>query len=467
MQLHESRKLLVFVLCVGALVAVFNQTLLAPALPSMMDDLSVDPTTIQWLVSIFMLVSSVIVPANAYLLEKHTLKSLFLFSTVLFMIGSIIMAIGTNFAFVLAGRVLQAIGAGILTPMAIGAMMVIYPKEKRGHAQGIYGVITGFGPALGPAVSGFIVTWFGWRYVFVVVAALSFLCLLLGLIFIPRKKLYETNKRHLDKPSLFLCLTGFGLLLYGLNAIGSRNFECYVFIIGTIGLILSILFIYRQVKNKNAMLDFSLFKNKTFKVAFILLVVISSSGMCNAILLPILIQNVYEYSAAISGLVVVPGAILAIIINPFVGKYFDKHGARLLCILSCIFITITSFLLCSPQINLNIIYITVIWTFRNAALIVILRVLPTYGINSLKKQEVLHGNALFVSGRQIIGAFFTAIFISIFYLISIYAYPVIQATSNAWELSQLYGINIAFILQGIITLIATIYICFKFNNKKA
>ena len=98
---------------------------------------------------------------NAFLLERFNVRGLFFIAILTFIIGCVIMALGDCFIVVLIGRIFQALGAGILTPMAIGVMMIIYPKEKRGHAQGIYGVITGLGPALGPAVSGFIVTDFG------------------------------------------------------------------------------------------------------------------------------------------------------------------------------------------------------------------------------------------------------------------------------------------------------------------
>ena len=105
-----------------------------------------------------MLVNAIIIPINAYLLERFSIRKLFTAPMIIYICGCVLMSVGPNFITVLIGRICQALAAGVITPTTIAYMYIIYPKEKRGSAAGFYGIITGIAPAFAPAISGYVIT---------------------------------------------------------------------------------------------------------------------------------------------------------------------------------------------------------------------------------------------------------------------------------------------------------------------
>lgn len=116
----------------GMFVAILNQTLINVALPIMINDFSISTATAQWLTTGFMLVNGILVPVSAYLIQKFTYRQLFLFAMISFTIGSVICAISTNFPLMMTGRVIQAVGAGILMPLGTNVFMTVFPRKTWG-----------------------------------------------------------------------------------------------------------------------------------------------------------------------------------------------------------------------------------------------------------------------------------------------------------------------------------------------
>lgn len=158
--------IIVAILMSGTFIATLNQTLISTALPHLMKDLNITSNTAQWLTTAFMLVNGIMIPVTAFLIQKFTTRALFFTAMVLFGLGTLICAVAPGFSFLLAGRVVQASGAGILMPLMQTVLFVIFPFEKRGTAMGIYGLVISFAPAIGPTLSGWIIDHYSWRVLF-------------------------------------------------------------------------------------------------------------------------------------------------------------------------------------------------------------------------------------------------------------------------------------------------------------
>lgn len=168
------------VLMSGSFVALLNQTLLATALPHIMRDLSLGPSEVQWVQSIFMMVNGVIIPITAFLIGRYTTRRLFSIALGLFGLGTLVCAISLDFSMLLMGRVLQGCGAGILMPLIQTILFLIYPAERRGTAMGMFGMVIGFAPAIGPTLSGWIVETFPWRSLFYIILPIVIIDLILA-----------------------------------------------------------------------------------------------------------------------------------------------------------------------------------------------------------------------------------------------------------------------------------------------
>lgn len=150
-----NKKVLLTVLIFGCFLSTLNQTLLNVALSNLMDVFSVSATTVQWLATGFMLVNGVLVPITAYLMKRFSTRQLFISSMLFLLLGSIFCAIAPNFTTLLIGRMIQAIGAGIIMPLLMSIVMFIFPPEKRGSMMGFIGLAMIFAPAIAPTFSRF------------------------------------------------------------------------------------------------------------------------------------------------------------------------------------------------------------------------------------------------------------------------------------------------------------------------
>ena len=139
--LTHRQTVMIVLLLVDTFVTVLNQTVVAPALPSIMVDMSINAATGQWLTTGFTLVNAIMVPVTAFLIDRFPIRNLFLFSMSIFAIGSLLAAWGPNFPVLLSGRIVQAVGAGVLMPMVMSVLMLTFPIERRGFAMGLFGIV--------------------------------------------------------------------------------------------------------------------------------------------------------------------------------------------------------------------------------------------------------------------------------------------------------------------------------------
>ena len=167
LKLSKNDIAMVAVLLSGAFLTYLNLTLMTPALPTIMATMSVDQATVQWLTSAYCMTEAIVVPLAAYLMGRFTTRQLFLFGMVLFAAGSMTAAVAPVFAVILLGRIMQAAATGYMMTMVFSVILLVFPKESRGMAMGLVGLIIGVAPAIGPVLSGILVDHVGWRIIFV------------------------------------------------------------------------------------------------------------------------------------------------------------------------------------------------------------------------------------------------------------------------------------------------------------
>lgn len=212
--LKKEQQQMVITLLAGAVLVVLSQTLLSPALPSIMNHLQVNATTVQWLTSAYALTEAVVIPLAAWFMGRFSTRTLFIGGMALFGIGSLVAALAPVFSVLLIGRILQAMATGVLMAMVIALILLSFPRESRGAAMGIVGLVIGFAPAIGPTVGGFLVDVIGWRALFAVIVVLTAVVILLALKFLKNYEGFPALS-SIPHPSRSLrlawrrCFTGF------------------------------------------------------------------------------------------------------------------------------------------------------------------------------------------------------------------------------------------------------------------
>ncbi|HDZ3299234.1 TPA: DHA2 family efflux MFS transporter permease subunit [Staphylococcus aureus] len=491
-----SRGKILAALLFGMFIAILNQTLLNVALPKINTEFNISASTGQWLMTGFMLVNGILIPITAYLFNKYSYRKLFLVALVLFTIGSLICAISMNFPIMMVGRVLQAIGAGVLMPLGSIVIITIYPPEKRGAAMGTMGIAMILAPAIGPTLSGYIVQNYHWNVMFYGMFIIGIIAILVGFVWF---KLYQyTTNPKADIPGIIFSTIGFGALLYGFSEAGNKGWgSIEIETMFAIGIIFIILFVIRELRMKAPMLNLEVLKFPTFTLTTVINMVVMMSLYGGMILLPIYLQNLRGFSALDSGLLLLPGSLIMGLLGPFAGKLLDTIGLKPLAIFGIAVMTYATWEL--TKLNMDTPYMTImgIYVLRSFGMAFIMMPMVTAAINALPGRLASHGNAFLNTMRQLAGSIGTAILVTVMTTqttqhLSAFGEeldktnPVVQ--DHMRELASQYGgqegamkvllqfvnklatvegINDAFIIATIFSIIALILCLFLQSNKKA
>lgn len=480
----------------GMFIAILNQTLLNVALPKINTEFNISASTGQWLMTGFMLVNGILIPISAFLFNKYSYRKLFIIGLALFTLGSLVCAISFNFPIMMSGRVLQAIGAGILMPLGSNVIVTIFPPEKRGVAMGTMGIAMILAPAIGPTLSGYIVQNYDWNVIFYGMFFIGIIAIVIGLFWF---KLYQsTTNPKADIPGIIYSTIGFGSLLYGFSEAGNKGWGSTeivtMFIVGTVFIIF---FILRELRMKAPMLSLEVLKYPTYTLTTVINMIVMMSLYGGMILLPLYLQNLRGFSALDSGLLLLPGALVMGALGPVAGKLLDTIGIKPLAIFGIGIMTYATWEL--SKLNMDTTYLHIMWIYivRSFGMAFVMMPIMTAGMNALPPRLISHGNAFVNTMRQLAGSIGTAILVTVMTTqqtnhLSAFSEeldktnPVIQ--DHMRELAQQYGgesaamklllehvnklasvegVNDAFIVATIISAIALILSLFLQGKKKA
>ncbi|MCD7035636.1 multidrug efflux MFS transporter [Metabacillus sp. GX 13764] len=449
---------IVAVLISGAFIAILNQTLLATALPHIMKDLSLSPNTVQWLQTIFLLVNGIMIPITAFLTAKFTTRALFLSAVALFAIGTFVCSIAPGFSLLIVGRIIQGAGAGIILPLIQTVLFVIFPIEKRGQAMGIFGLVIAFAPAIGPTLSGWIVDQYPWRTLFDIVLPIAIIDFIVAFFIL--KNVTEQTHPKLDISSIVLSTLGFGGLLFGFSSAGNIGWGSpLVYIPLAVGVISLVIFIRRQFHLKEPILEFKVFQNRTFTFTTMIAAIVFVVMISSATILPIYMQNLLNYSALKSGLMLLPGAIVMGAMSPISGRLYDRIGAKKLAIPGLLITTVTTFLLSNLSSETSFAYLATINAIRLFGVGMVMMPVTTAGLNQLPKHLISHGTAMNNTMRQIAGSIGTAILFTVIASAQ-------MATGQQGGQGMIHGINISFIVTGVICACGLIFAFLLHEDKE-
>jgi EmrB/QacA subfamily drug resistance transporter len=400
------------VLMIGAFIAFLNNTLLNVALPSIMKDLDVVTSTVQWLTTGFMLVNGILIPTTAFLIQKYSVRRLFLVAMGLFTIGTLIAGIAHAFPLLLAARMVQASGSAIMMPLLMNVMLVSFPIEKRGAAMGVFGLILMFAPAIGPTLSGWIIEHYDWRMLFHFVSPISAVILIIGFLKLKDKK--EKVDITLDFFSLLLSSVGFGGLLYGFSSAGSKGWDSpHVYLTIFIGVVSLVWFILRQLRQERPMLNFRVFKYNMFALSSAISMIVNIAMFSGFLLLPIYVQTIRGISPMDAGLMLLPGALVNAFMSPVTGRLFDKFGGRILAITGLFITTVTTYLFSMLSFETTYMYMVILHAVRMFGMSMVFMPVSTNGLNQLPPRFYPHGTAMNNTMQQVSAAIGTGLLITI------------------------------------------------------
>ncbi|OZT77269.1 MDR family MFS transporter [Salinicoccus roseus] len=401
-------------LIIGAFFAILNETLLNIALTTLMDQFDITLPTVQWMATGFMLVMGIVIPVSALLIQWFTTRQLFLGTMIIFTLGTAIAASAPTFGILLTGRLIQAVGTGMLMPIMFNVFLLMYPPHKRGRIMGIVGLVIMFAPAIGPTLSGIIVEYLGWRFLFITVIPFSLFSIVFAYFFLVNVS--EVTRPKIDILSILFSTIGFGATIYGFSSVGESE-AGFLSPVVLVSLLLGIsgifLFAYRQLHLDEPIMDFRVFKYPMYRHAVIMFVIIIMAMFASEIILPIYMQGPLALSAATAGILLLPGSLLNGALSPFMGQLFDKVGPRPMMIPATLVLSGTMFMMSRLDTGSSVWMIVIGFLLLMISVSAIMMPAQTNGLNQLPKRLYPHGTAVISTLQPMAGAIGVSVFISI------------------------------------------------------
>ena len=409
--LHTRDKLMILVMMIGGFCGSLRQNMLTSALPAIMADLQVNAFIGQWLTTSYILVLGIITAVSAWLFFQFTVRQLEIGSLMLFFAGCVAAFLAPDFSVLLIARIIQACGAGITIPLLQIVLLYLFPKEMQGRAMALTGIIVGFAPALGPTLAGVLTDTFGWRSIFLFLLALSGSMVAAGFFAI-----HNVGKRHsssLDAISLELYAVGFTAFMLGIGQLDGQGGLVRFTALLLLGILALALFCIRQTHRESPLLKIGLLKIRSVSAGTLLLGLSYILMMSGTVLVPLYIQTIGGHSATLSGLILLPGALLIAFLSPLSGKLSDSIGARRVCIIGMVILSLgcLGFVFFSAVTSAWL--VTLFYAVRSIGLAFLITSCTTLAVEGVTLEDKPHASAILNSLRQMTGALFTAVLVQI------------------------------------------------------
>ncbi|KOY78798.1 MFS transporter [Apilactobacillus kunkeei] len=326
-----SRSVLLSILAVGVMTfgGVTVETSMNITFPTLINEFHIGLNVVQWITTSYLLVLSSVIPISKFLKERYTVKSLFVFSGIMFLIGLIVDATAPSFAFILLGRIIQGIGTGIALPLMFNIILDNVPVSRLGFMMGVGSLITAAASAIGPTFGGVIVNTLGWRYIFIFLIPVLLIALALGIYSIPKINQGDLAKNRFDYSGFILVVITFFGLIIGISNISTADIISVNTLLPIlIGIISLVIFIRTQSRKHHPLLNVNILKNRAYSKYLLAFFINQLIILGLAFVVPNYVQIINHSSSSVAGLILLPGAILGAIISPLSGELLDKLGAK-------------------------------------------------------------------------------------------------------------------------------------------
>lgn len=468
-----SIAILTFITFVGN----FTQLQLSAALPTIVSDFGISVTTGQWLTSVFQLVMGVMVPLTAYLTRRFSTRQIVIASMAVFTLGSVFAWLGSSFVLVLIGRLLEAVGTGVMWPVLQITVFSIYPLSRRGMAMGTVGMAMSVAPAIGPTLGGVQTDLNGWRSIFLTLTVIGVISLFLAIFGLRNFGTRDASAKA-DFFSVGLSIFGFGGLMFGFTNIESYPFtHPMVWLAMLIGVVGIVWFVLRQIhgarrqsadpSKQPPLLNLSVLKNKSFTVGTVTAALSFFAFSSIMVIMPLYIQDCRGYSATISGLVMLPGAFGQCIAQFFGGKALDRFGARPVALIGSITLLFGTIMMSLISMTSWIWWVS-IWQFvRQIGMGFVLMPITTWSLNCLEPEEVSAGSAVTNTVRQIAGAIGAPVLVILMETFTALRWAAIGGAKNMYAVANVFGIQWALRVSATICFIMVLMVFFGVRGNGA
>lgn len=342
----EYKWIVGIVFAFGMFMNLLDTTIVNVALPTFAREFQASPTTIEWVVTGYLLALAIFIPVSGWVGDRFGTKRTFMAALAAFTLGSLLCALSQNIHELIAFRVLQGMGGGMLAPTGMAMVFRAFAPSERAQAGALVSIPTAVAPAAGPVLGGYLVQYQSWHWIFLINIPIGILALTFAGVFLREER--QPRPGRLDVPGFLLSGVGLAVLMYALAEGGTRGLDdTRVLLTGLAGIILLALFAVVEMRTEKPLLDLRLFRDPLFRAVNILWIPGQAAFTAALFLVPLLLQLEMGFSPLDSGLATFPQAVGIAAIAPVMGRVYPHAGPRRLVIAGMVglWLTTLSFLL--------------------------------------------------------------------------------------------------------------------------
>ncbi|WBV56053.1 MFS transporter [Chryseobacterium daecheongense] len=396
--LTSIKKILPLILATAIFMQMLDSTILNTSLPSIAKDLKESPLNMQNAIISYVLTLAVFMPASGFLADRFGTKRVFIFSLVLFSLGSLFCALSQNLTHLVISRVIQGVGGSLMTPVGKLALIKTFDKSELLKAMNFAIIPALIGPVLGPLVGGYMVDYLSWHWIFLINIPIGFLGIILGIKYMPN---YKSKDVDFDLKGFMIFAAASLLLSISLELFGDLQNITPVLLIFILGFLFLYYYYKHAKKEGNPIFPLNLFQVRTFRVGIVGNLATRLGISAVPLLLPLMIQIAYKQTAVTSGWIVAPMALTAILGKSSVIKILNRFGYRQTLMVNTFVIGTLICMLAIPDIHTNLLWfipIIAVLGFFNS---IQFTSMNTISIADLRNFQTSSGNSLISVNQQL------------------------------------------------------------------
>ncbi len=397
---------IVFVLAL--FMDLLDMTIVNVAVPTLAGKFLATTTTIEWVITGYLLSLAIMIPISGWLGDRFGTKRMFVVALGLFLTGSLLCGAAWNVNSLIAFRVLQGTGGGMLTPIGMTMLFRAFPPSERAAASAVLVIPITLAPALGPILGGYLVDYHSWRWIFYLNLPVGMLALVASLLLLREEKQPSTGK--LDLPGFLLAAAGLVTLVYALTIAGHDGIgNAKVLAIGAASLAILTAFTLVELKTKEPMINVRLLTDKLFAVSNVVQLVGNAGQMGSFFLLPIFLQTQKGLDAFHVGLVTFPMAVGVALVAQPASALYPKLGPRRMMVAGFTGVTVMTFALVLIDYGTSDWLIAASMLFRGMFFALMIIPMQAATFATIRPQDTGQASSIFNVGRQVAASLGVAI----------------------------------------------------------
>ena len=418
----------------GLFMDLMDATIVNVALPTLGLDFGASTDTLEWIVTGYLISLAIWIPASGWISDRFGSKRTFAFALVVFTIGSALCGLAWSAGSLIAFRMLQGVGGGMMTPVGTAMLFRAFPPAERARASAVITVPTAIAPALGPVLGGWLVDNASWRWIFYVNVPVGLATLAFALLFLREHK--ESAAGRFDVWGFLCSGGGLALLLYALSQAPAHGWTSMpVVVSGILGIALFLLLVVIEFRRQDPMLHMRLFGDRMFRTANLSMFMVYAVLLGVLFLLPLFLQELRGLSALESGLTTFPQALGMLLMVPLSSRLYPRVGPQRMLTFALMGITVTSAMFLLVDLGTNLWWIRAIMFLRGVSMSLAIVASQAAAFASIRSEETGRASALFNTNRQVAASIGVAVLATV-----LGEHNSVTAFHHAFAASILFGL---------------------------